>query len=426
MAGESLGPAASADSEGAWEPDDGQAPLVLFVVNTLPPIDLSGVGEQVLQLAHGLRQRGLRTEILGRGPGGARGPKLLFPITILPSAANVIRRLRPRYVQLHESDGGLLALLLRVWRPKMVQVVALQQVSYRREMRVVAPVRDRRTGQELATPNLSERQFRWLRGPFHFLLGWLTARCSDFTLAPSSRTAMELREDYGVTEVAVVPNATGAPVASHVRDRAPGKSGGSPGTAHDGSEGEPSARRWDGPILFVGRLRLRKGVEVLLHALASLREQGIPAPVEIVGDGERRVQLEQLSERLGLEDQVTFVGRLDARGVAAKLECSRALAVPSLYEGMPLVILEAMSRGTPVVASAVSGIPEVVVDGETGWLVPSRDVSALAVALREVWQEPEECSRRGLAGARRLDSCYRPADAAAAWLRAVKSVKDPS
>jgi glycosyltransferase involved in cell wall biosynthesis len=89
---------------------------------------------------------------------------------------------------------------------------------------------------------------------------------------------------------------------------------------------------------------------------------------------------------------------------------------------MPLVVLEAMEAGIPVAASRVSGIPEVVEDGETGWLVPAEDPEALALALAQVLAEPEEAARRGQAGRRRVEEHFRPAHAAAAWHRAVRGV----
>ena len=392
---------------------------VLFVVNTLPPVDISGVGEQVLQLAHGLQSRGIETRVLGRGQGGASGPKVLFPLTVLLPAWRAIRKERPDVVQVHESDGGLLALLLWIWRPRGVRRVALQQVSYRREMVAVAPVLDRSTGQLLARPNLAERRFKWWRGPVHLVLGWLTARCSEVTLAPSERTANELAEDYGVERAPVVPNATGAPLDTRA-DHEAGVPRGSSGSEQPVKSQMPVDQPREGAFLFVGRLRLRKGVEVLLEAVARLREEAVRVDVEIAGDGERRAELEARRDRLGLGDQVRFLGRLGAADVGRKLAGARALVVPSLYEGMPLVILEAMSHATPVIASAVSGIPEVVLDGETGWLVPSRDVVALSQALAEAWGSPAECQRRGLAGRERLSSCYGPGDAATAWLAALE------
>ncbi len=89
--------------------------------------------------------------------------------------------------------------------------------------------------------------------------------------------------------------------------------------------------------------------------------------------------------------------------------------VPSTYEGMPLVVLEAMNASLPVVASAVSGIPEVVVEGETGWLVPPEDPGALAAALRSILGDRFEARRRGEAGRARVEKCYLPHHAATRW-----------
>ena len=120
---------------------------------------------------------------------------------------------------------------------------------------------------------------------------------------------------------------------------------------------------------------------------------------------------------------VTFLGRCDAGRVRGLLRGAAALVVPSIYEGMPLVILEAMEAGVPVVVSRVSGIPEVVEDGVTGWLVPPEDPAALAAALSEVLDRPDEARRRGDAGRRRVDECFRPVHAVAAWKRAVLGEK---
>jgi glycosyltransferase involved in cell wall biosynthesis len=122
---------------------------------------------------------------------------------------------------------------------------------------------------------------------------------------------------------------------------------------------------------------------------------------------------------LELEETVTFLGTCDAGRVRRLLAGAAALVVPSIYEGMPLVVLEAMAAGVPVVASAVSGIPEVVVDGETGWLVPPEDPRALKAALEDVLARPEEARRRGGAGRRRVEELYRPFKAATLWRQAV-------
>lgn len=373
-------------------------PRLLLVANTLPPQDISGVGEQVLQLAAGLRQSGWDVEVLGRGPGQVAGPKGLFPLFAAPAVARALWRFRPHVVQVHESDGGLAALLVAalapLCRPRPL-LVALLQVSYVEELRAVRPLASE--GRVLGVPGAVERRFRWAKAPLQILLGLLTARSADLVLAPSAATAGELRRDYRVEEVEVVPNVTGGlPVAAP--------------PAPDASPPEP------GYLLFVGRLRIRKGVEVLLEAL-----RGLPgARLLIAGDGEHREALERKAAELGLGPAAVLLGRCEAARVRGLLAGAAALVVPSTYEGMPLVVLEAMEAGLPVVASRVSGIPEVVVDGETGWLVPPEDPRRLREALSEVLTVPAEARLRGEAGRRRVDERFRPAAAAARWQAAVK------
>jgi glycosyltransferase involved in cell wall biosynthesis len=367
---------------------------ILLVANTLPPDDLSGVGEQVLQLAAGLRARGHRVRILGRGPQGARGPKVLFPLTVLPAFARALRDERPDVVQVHESDGALAALWLRLVRPRgerRPRLVALQQVSYLEERRAVRPLRH--GARILGEPSATERRFRRFKAPLQIAFGRWTARAADLVLAPSAATAAELARDYGVTGARVLPNVTGG------LDIAPAPM--------------PGAETASGCLLFVGRLRIRKGVEVLLEALAADPE--LPELL-IAGDGEHRSALERRARELGLGGgRVRFLGRASAGQVRHLLSRARALVVPSTYEGMPLVILEAMASGVPVVASRVSGIPEVVVDGETGWLVPCEDPVALGAALAEAAGDPAEGARRGEAGRRRVEERFRPVHAAAIW-----------
>ena len=371
------------------------APRVLLVANTLPPRDVSGVGEQVLQLAAGLREAGCEVEILGRGPGAVMGPKVLFPLFAVPAVWRALRRFRPHVVQVHESDGGLAALLVAIVARQLDPVprlVALLQVSYVEERRAVRPLVAQ--GRVLGRPGSVEQRFRWLKAPLQIVLGSLTASLADLVLAPSAATAEEIRRDYKVDAPGVLPNVTGGLAVEPVRE--------------DAVEGE-------GFFLFVGRLRIRKGVEVLLEAL-----RGVPgARLLIAGDGEHRVSLEHRAAALELGPAVRFLGRCDAARVRGLLRGARALVVPSIYEGMPLVVLEAMEAGVPVIASAVSGIPEVVEGGVTGWLVPPEAPEALAEALAAALADPAEASRRGAAGRRRVEERFRPRHAAAAWMRQV-------
>ncbi|HSS75166.1 MAG TPA: glycosyltransferase [Thermoanaerobaculia bacterium] len=348
----------------------------------------------MLQLAAGLREQGDQVEVLGRGSGGAAGPKVFFPLLVVPAVWRALRRFRPHVVQVHESDGALAALLVAVVGALLVPrplLVALLQVSYVEERRAVRPLVAE--GRVLGRPGAVELRFRWLKGPLQIVLGCLTAWVADLVLAPSAVTAAEIRRDYRVDAVGVIPNVTGGLVVE--------------------STEVPTDER--GYLLFVGRLRIRKGVEVLLEALRDLPG----AKLRIAGDGEHRERLERRAGELKLGKAVTFLGNRGAGDVRRLLAGAAALVVPSTYEGMPLVVLEAMAAGVPVVASAVSGIPEVVVDGETGWLVPPEDPRALRQALEDVLARPEEARRRGEAGRRRVEERYRPFKAATLWRQAV-------
>lgn len=374
---------------------------ILLVANTLPPRDISGAGEQVLQLAAGLRAAGHEVEVLGRGPGGAQGPKVFFPLTILPAAFRRLHRFRPDVVQVHESDAALVALLVKLARPWLrlffklrPRLWALLQVSYIEEMRAVRPLRH--AGRVLGRPGGVEKRFLFAKGPLQVALGFLTAQLADKVLACSQKTAEEVERDYRVRGVKVLPNVTGGRDVETAPPR----------------DGDPAA----GYLLYVGRLRIRKGVEVLLEALPALLEMHRSTRLVIAGDGEQRAALEAKVRELDLGESVLFLGRCDAPRVRRLLLGARALVVPSTYEGMPLVILEAMEAGVPVVASTVSGIPEVVRDSDTGWLVPPEDPPCLREALDALLTDPDEGRRRGEAGRRRVAEKYTPARAAEIWL----------
>jgi glycosyltransferase involved in cell wall biosynthesis len=140
-------------------------------------------------------------------------------------------------------------------------------------------------------------------------------------------------------------------------------------------------------VLTVARLDAQKGIPVLLDAVASVPD----AAFVVAGDGPDRAALEARAVSLGLADRVRFLGH--RRDVASLLAAADVLVLPSLYEGLPLSVLEAMIAGVPVIATAVGGTDEVVRDGETGTLVPPGDASALAAAIRRVLGDRERSSR---------------------------------
>ena len=143
-------------------------------------------------------------------------------------------------------------------------------------------------------------------------------------------------------------------------------------------------------LLCIGRLSKEKGQPLLVEAAAQLHAQGVPVEITLVGDGPMRGEIERLVDHHGLSAHVRLTGWLDARGIECELRQARALVVSSLSEGLPVVIMEAMANRRPVIAPFLSGIPELVVHGETGWLVPAGDVQRLADAMRLCLQTPVE------------------------------------
>jgi glycosyltransferase involved in cell wall biosynthesis len=157
-------------------------------------------------------------------------------------------------------------------------------------------------------------------------------------------------------------------------------------------------------IVAVGTLHEVKGQIHLIEACRRLAERGVDVTCRFIGDGPDRDALQARIDELGLTERVTLVGRMTSDAVAAELAASDVLVAPSVptrggkREGIPVVLMEAMASGLPVVASRLSGIPELVTDGVSGLLVPPGDAAALADALAALAGDPDLRTRLGAAG----------------------------
>lgn len=155
-------------------------------------------------------------------------------------------------------------------------------------------------------------------------------------------------------------------------------------------------------VVCVGRLDKYKGQEFLLQACA--RERTRPYRLILVGDGPMRPALEAHAAALGIVDRVCFAGpQEDVRPFLAQADC---VALASTEEGMPGSILEAMAMARPVVATAVGGVSEAVIDGVTGYLVPSGDVGALAAAISALLADPAKAKGMGQAARERAEQAF--------------------
>jgi glycosyltransferase involved in cell wall biosynthesis len=157
----------------------------------------------------------------------------------------------------------------------------------------------------------------------------------------------------------------------------------------------PLPRPVSGPIIgTIGRLAPQKGQDVLLTALRAL--PGVTAV--LVGDGPDREKLQAMARDLGVEDRVLMPGWLE--DPRAWLPAFDVFVLPSRVEGLPLAIIEAMLASRPVVAASVDGIPEEVLDGRTGILVPPEDPGTLAEAVGSLLDDPDRRERMGQEGRR--------------------------
>ena len=207
----------------------------------------------------------------------------------------------------------------------------------------------------------TRRMLNWINS----LVEWAAVRHAQRLIAvsPSLRDYMIAR-GIPAERITCVPN--GVPAASHVRERRSPDSHWTLGT--------------------VALFRPRKGIEVLLEALAVLRSRAVNVRLRAVGGFETpayEAAIHGLADRLGLSDAIDWIGF--TRGVNRELAKIDLFVLPSLFgEGLPMVVLEAMAAGLPVVASRVEGVPEAVVHRETGLLVEPGSVSQLAGAIADI------------------------------------------
>ena len=175
------------------------------------------------------------------------------------------------------------------------------------------------------------------------------------------------------------------------------------------SDDDPSSASESGQILTVGRLLIiepGKGVDTVIRALPTVLQAAPHAFFVVVGDGDQRPFLEGLADDLGVRHKVLFVGHVGERELKDYYKKATVVVMPSRQEGFGLVFLEAMAFGKPVIGGDVGGTPDVIVDGETGFLVKYGDVDTLAERLIRLLNDRDLCKRMGAAGRQRLKENY--------------------
>jgi glycosyltransferase involved in cell wall biosynthesis len=332
--------------------------------------DVAGGQLVALRLARAARARGDEVSFVApeRGPFTELAAREGFPVDVLP--------LR-RTFQL--AAAWRLARLLRARRADLLHTHTL----------AAANILARLAGAAARVPAVSHLH---IENHFRPATRWLLARLDNATarlaarlvaVSEDTRRAYE-RQGYPRGRIEVVYNGVDLPANGGYRRNDPARIG------------------------EVARLCDVKGQRELLHAVARLPEARLVlAGRDLEQGGAFQDELERESELLGIRERVEFGFHDD---VPALLETLDVVALPSWTEGLPLVLLEAMARGRPVVATPVGGTPELVTDGETGLLVPPRDPEALAAALRRVLDDPELARRLGEAARARVAERFSAAE----------------
>jgi len=159
-------------------------------------------------------------------------------------------------------------------------------------------------------------------------------------------------------------------------------------------------------LVFVGRLAAVKGVPVLLDALHRLKQKKANFTAVLVGDGDERQALEARIRDLGINDLIEITGYQSQGAVADYLSKSDIFVLPSFAEGVPVVLMEAMATGLPVVTTRIAGIPELVEDGVNGFIVPPGDAETLAGKLAELAENPAARGDMGQKGQKKVRHLY--------------------
>jgi len=328
--------------------------------------DLAGGQAVALELARAAQARGEEVSFVvpRDGPFVERARSEAFGVAFVD-----VRRT-------HRLDNALrLARLLRQARADLLHTHALAAGN------VVARIGARLAGVPVVAHLHIENHFRAATAPLIRNLDNLTARwCAQLVaVSDDTRRAYE-RQGYPGGRIEVVYNGV-APLPNG------------------------ALRHNDPPVIGeIARLCDVKGQRELIRALAEIPSARLfLAGRDLEQGGAFQAELEREAVRVGVRERVEFGFRED---VPALLEELDVVALPSWTEGLPMVVLEAMAAGRPVVATPVGGTPEVVSDGETGLLVPPRDPQALAAALRRVLEDRGLAERLAAAGRRRVEEHF--------------------
>jgi len=358
---------------------------VMHFVPYYPPERLGGVGEFAAALHEGLLRRGCESTVVTSGRGSSDSVQRIARTRLgwfLGTLRWARRAAACDVVHCQSGEALPVVLALRLMPRRRARILATFHVSNAGIHAAEAPYRfkgfkglagpeGRRFGRPFAA-----RLPGALLGRLHRLVDALMVRLADALNTISRATAVDLLGPKRGAAARVIYNGVAAAAA-----------------------GEPEAAVAPAEIFYAGLASHRKRVNALPFILREVRREIPDARLRIAGFGPGEApELRALFEELELLAHVEFLGRKVSSELPAYYRAAGVLVVPSAYEGLPYVILEAMQNGTPVVATHVSGHPEVIEDGRNGFLLEVDRPAALAARCVEILRDPELAQRLAEAG----------------------------
>jgi glycosyltransferase involved in cell wall biosynthesis len=351
---------------------------VLYLATEFPPAQGYGLGRYAYEHSRALARAGVEVEVICNNFDGnaesyevdgvrVHNTPYVVPFSCYDWVGDVLQKkvtLLARAAQRVRSNGGFDLLQVNDWLAASAAKVLKEVYG----LPLVVTMHDTQIGKTFGQPDAGgayvAQMERWL------------CELADAVTANSHFLRNELISAYGVPAGKIAVTGCGVEAASFT-------TGGDP---------ELFKRLFCEPgetlVAFVGRLVMNKGPHMLLEAAGRILAVCPRTRFAFVGEGPARPDLERRTQELGLAGRVAFYGHLRGAVLSTFYHAADVVVVPSLYEPLGLVALEAMAAGTPVVASATGGLAEIVEDGHTGLLVPPNDAQALAAAVVRLQFDP--------------------------------------
>ncbi len=373
----------------------------LRVMHVISNLEIGGGQEVVRTLVENLAEIGCAPVVCAFVDGPLRQDieRLGIPVEILPDRRYSVIALPLFVAEMLRTRRALLGLTdkyrIQVVQTHLLRIMDLLVLTLKLSRRVRVFWTFHNAYLTLRRDHLP--RFAWLRGPkqaAHRALYRLAAHWVDGFIAISDGVRTGIQQTYGPipdNKIAVIANSVDIRRYTRVKDQS-------------GIRAElglpPDARI----AAVVATFKRQKGHRYLIDAAPAVIARFPNLHILFVGDGELRDELAAQAVERGLGDRIHFLGlRQDVPDLLAAGDC---FVLPSLWEGLPMALIEAMAAGLPVIATAVSGSSEVIVDGESGLLIPPADVAALEQAMIRLLADPALAAALGQAARQRVDARY--------------------